>query len=450
MIQFTDLEIPFDEAENYLQANNKSKLNKLFYKDENFNKLLQDTTYFLVGDKGSGKTTYSAYFCNNMIEGNIRSKRYVVTVDDYNKIIQMKKEGKLNYSHYVTLWKAIILIKLFATIDDSEISLWGGKAHKAIKDLLTMYNFTRFSIDEFSPVSLIDNEKFVKNFGGALNVEGLSLNASMETEKEQQRGLTQHVFFDSWVYFINTLLEGLSKLRLKNNHYLFIDGIDSRPTDIKFDDYKKCVYPLVRAVYEINAEILSKVKDRNKGRLQVILLTRLDIFVNSGLGNPGSKLSDNAAFLNWGQLKEDCYDKSGIYALVNNIINSNSVGEEKLTWNNFFNFRIKRDGQEFDSFAYFLRTTTARPRDFVKILKIVQEQCIRQSANNPTQDMVKSDLFMRSYSTYFTDSIRTMLSFYYDPQDIKLLLRLLDLLVQISLIISFSKRNSNNLLRMIN
>ncbi len=65
MIQFTDLEIPFDEAENYLQANNKSKLNKLFYKDENFNKLLQDTTYFLVGDKGSGKTTYSAYFCNS-------------------------------------------------------------------------------------------------------------------------------------------------------------------------------------------------------------------------------------------------------------------------------------------------------------------------------------------------------------------------------------------------
>lgn len=35
--------------------------------------------------------------------------------------------------------------------------------------------------------------------------------------------------------------------------------------------------------------------------------------------------------------------------------------------------------------------------------------------------MVTSDLFMRAYSTYFTDSIRTMLSFQYDQQDIKLL-----------------------------
>ena len=46
-MNFTDLQIPFDEAENYFKPNNKEKLNRLFYKDRNYNKLLNDTTYFL-------------------------------------------------------------------------------------------------------------------------------------------------------------------------------------------------------------------------------------------------------------------------------------------------------------------------------------------------------------------------------------------------------------------
>lgn len=66
-MNFTDLQIPFDEAENYFKPNNKEKLNRLFYKDRNYNKLLNDTTYFLIGEKGSGKTTYCAYFAIIML-----------------------------------------------------------------------------------------------------------------------------------------------------------------------------------------------------------------------------------------------------------------------------------------------------------------------------------------------------------------------------------------------
>lgn len=131
-MNFTDLQIPFDEAENYFKPNNKEKLNRLFYKDRNYNKLLNDTTYFLIGEKGSGKTTYCAYFCNNNVN-NTRSRRYPISVDDYNKIIQMKKDGKLNYTHYVTLWKAILLIKLLSTIEEDEVSFWGVSAMRSIK-----------------------------------------------------------------------------------------------------------------------------------------------------------------------------------------------------------------------------------------------------------------------------------------------------------------------------
>ena len=43
-MNFVDIDIPFDEAENYFKANNREKLNRLFYKDRNFDKLTLDTT----------------------------------------------------------------------------------------------------------------------------------------------------------------------------------------------------------------------------------------------------------------------------------------------------------------------------------------------------------------------------------------------------------------------
>ena len=69
-MNFVDIDIPFDEAENYFKANNREKLNRLFYKDRNFDKLTLDTTYYLIGEKGSGKT--NATFIINPFAGYIK------------------------------------------------------------------------------------------------------------------------------------------------------------------------------------------------------------------------------------------------------------------------------------------------------------------------------------------------------------------------------------------
>lgn len=421
-MKFTELEIPFDEAENYLMPANKEKLNKLFYRDSNFDKIKRETTYYLIGEKGSGKTAYSVYFCNNQFD-NIVSKRYVISVDDYSKIIQMKKEGKLNYTHYITLWKAILLIKLFATISEGEVAIFGGKSYNKIRKLLETYNFTKITQDSFSPVSFMDNSTFSSELGSEISAPQVAkVNGKTYSSNTKQTSSQSQVFVDRWVKFINDICEDLPSLKLKNHHYLFIDGIDTRPNDISYKEYTECVYPLVRAVYEINADILAHIKDRKKGRLQIVLLTRLDIFARSGLGNPGSKISDNAAFLNWSAtMNESCYEDSEIYRLVNNMIKSNNNTTCDLSWNTFFKFQLRRDGQSQDSFAYLSRLTTLKPRDYVRILRITQEQCKRSNIDTPSSKVINSDLFNRAYSTYFTDSIRTALSFYYNEDSIILL-----------------------------
>ena len=320
-MNFTDLQIPFDEAENYFKPNNKEKLNRLFYKDRNYNKLLNDTTYFLIGEKGSGKTTYCAYFCNNNVN-NTRSRRYPISVDDYNKIIQMKKDGKLNYTHYVTLWKAILLIKLLSTIEEDEVSFRGVSAMRSIKKTLDAFNFTKITMDTFSPVSFMDNIKFSMQGGFEASDNNAKFNSGTNATSENQTSMQKHVYEDNWQKFINIIASELERLRLKKNHYLFVDGIDTRPTDISYAEYTECIYPLVRAVYDLNNDILSHVKDRAKGRLQIVLLTRLDIFLNAGLSNAGSKISDNSAFLNWSMTNEKQYSSTDLYKLVQKMLSA--------------------------------------------------------------------------------------------------------------------------------
>ena len=420
-MNFIDIDIPFDEAENYFKSNNREKLNKLFYRDNNFDKLMQDTTYYLIGEKGSGKTTYCAYFCNNTIN-NIQSHRYALSVDDYNKIIQMKKDGKLNYTHYVTLWKAILLTKLLSTIKDSEISIFNGHIIGRIRKLLSDYNFSKITMDSFSPVSFMDNIKFASGISGTMGNDNATIGSNLSAETVNQKTTERYVYEDKWLVFINEIAAELEKLRLRNHHYLFIDGIDTRPSDIPYDEYKECVYPLVRAVYELNSDLFSRIKDRRKGRLQIVLLTRLDIFLKSGLSNAGSKISDNSAFLNWSFTSERDYPRTNLFSLVNNMLNSSESSTNKqAVWDDYFGFKISRGAQELDSFVYFLRLTTSKPRDYVKLLKIAKDRCLANGLNNPTPAIIESDLFQRAYSTYFADTLRTALGFYYDADQIKLI-----------------------------
>lgn len=413
-MKFVDIDLPYDEAENYLQSANKEKFKQFFYKGETFDELIQETTYFIVGDKGSGKTAYSAYFCNNEIGGKIKSNIYQLSVDDYNKIIQMKSDHKLDYTHYITLWKAIILIKICSCLNSNDVSLFGKKAFGKIEQLLKKYNFTNISRDVFSPVSFMDNSEFCKSID--FDLKGGMAKPKLGKTDSKQITYEKEVYYDNWVSFINEISEEIIDLHLSKTHYLFIDGIDSRPSDIDFEPYSACVYPLIRAVYEVNATIFSKIRDRKKGRLQIILLTRLDIFLQSGLSNPGSKLEDNCAYIDW-NTSESNYRDSKLFTLVNKMISQNKQG---IGWDTYFNFEINRGRKQYDSFVYFLRLTTGKPRDFVKVLRITQNLC-KQMNVEPKSEIIEKDEFQKAYSTYFIDKIRTALSFTYKANDIEAL-----------------------------
>ena len=65
-----DLNLGFSDAQNYTQRGNKQMLSEVFVKNSYLAKLLQPHVYYLIGEKGTGKTAYAAFLSNAEYEGN--------------------------------------------------------------------------------------------------------------------------------------------------------------------------------------------------------------------------------------------------------------------------------------------------------------------------------------------------------------------------------------------
>jgi hypothetical protein len=223
--------------------------------------------------------------------------------------------------------------------------------------------------------------------------------------------------------------EALAGLKLKTNHFLFIDGIDVRPGEIPFDDYLDCVKGLANAVWSLNADFFSKIKD-SKGRFKVILLLRPDIFNSLGLQNATNKLQDNSVFLDWRTTYPE-YRDSELFSLADKMLNSQQDRklEKGKAWDYYIPWKSKSNhpARDFNpSFYKFLQLSYSRPRDIIKMLKILQdifvsknkeENCVFQESDFDSYE------FQNQYSEYLMAGIRDQLSFYYTNEDYELFLK---------------------------
>ena len=69
MKAFQDINLGYSDAINYKNNRRyKDLFSRVFVKDEKLERLMQEDTYYLIGDKGTGKTAYSVFLENNEYE----------------------------------------------------------------------------------------------------------------------------------------------------------------------------------------------------------------------------------------------------------------------------------------------------------------------------------------------------------------------------------------------
>lgn len=424
-----DLDFGYVDALSYMKSKQKQKFKKWFIKDENLKRLCSEDISFIIGEKGTGKTSYAVFLSNEEYCGVSSTVKFVKDTD-YKDFLYLKRENKLLFSDYSSIWEMILLLLISKKIIDDE---------STIKDKFLIGKFNKFNklnsaINEYFSNSfepeiecairmVLGSKKVAELFAG--NKEkiggGLSFNNSEENES------TRISFQRNIYYIIKEFKDAINDLKLEKEHILFMDGIDIRPSDVEHVDYLECIKGLSSAILKLNNDFFPNIKD-TKGTCRVVLLIRPDIFESISLHNMNAKIRDNSIVLNW-TTNYDSHRFSLLFSAVEKMISTQCDNVENTSWDYYFPWEAKTldfalpEGQ-YTSFISFLRLSYHRPRDIFTMLKILQSN---SSYNKEKRifslDDFNSPSFQRDYSNYLLGELKDQLSFYYKSSDFEMFLK---------------------------
>lgn len=417
MKSINDLNLGYSDAENYQKRENKDLFNKIFVRDYSLERLLFPSTYFLIGEKGTGKTAYSVFLANNEYK-NTKAQIKFIRETDYQKFVSMKRDKHLQLSDYSSIWKVIIFLLLSEDIDKQSIDanpFSKGGLLKAIKAAIDEYYSKAFSPEIVNALSLVeDSKKAIELFSKHIKLAGEEGTTTSASESK----------FQIQLMHLQRLFEkALGNIKLKLNRILFIDGIDIRPGSIPYNEYLECVKGLADAVWSLNNNYFANIKD-STGRLRVVLLMRPDIFNSVGLQNSVNKLKDNSVYLDWRTTYPE-YRDSTIFHLADRILGAQQTEPiaEGQAWDHYFSWASPSTSparEVDDSFVSFLRLSYSRPRDILSAIQILQNIIIQSTSRNIatfSKSKFNSDQFKNQFSEYLMAGIKDQLSFYYNERE---------------------------------
>ena len=421
MKNINNISLGFSDAENYKRRENKQLFQKFFVRNEYLEQLLDSKVSFLVGEKGTGKTAYSI-FLSNTDYSNTKSSTTFLRETEYQKFVQLKSSHNLSLSDYTEIWKTLILLLFCEKLSKNLDASWFGSGRAAIK--LINDAIEEFYNSAFAP-ELITALQFIEQSGIAAEILGKyhGLEPKVAAKSDFSSQVNEQRFQTNLLYIRRRFEDALNKVKTDFSFLIFIDGIDIRPSSIDFDDYLDCIKGLANAVWYLNNDFFSEIKD-SPGRFRTVLLVRPDIFVKLGLQNPNTKLRDNSVLLEWITTYRE-HRKSKIFDVVDNLLRQQQTQPKDVgeCWDHYFPFDIDTVRDTFssrNSFIWFLRNSLYRPRDIITYLSIFKKHMPQHEQKN-SSFFPKSYLDNRSisneYAEYLLGELKDQLSFYYSDQE---------------------------------
>lgn len=409
-LPISELHQPFNDAYNYRSRQQKQLFSKLFLRTHAITECLLPSTYFLMGEKGAGKTAYAVYLENNTVDGN-RCKVTTMTETQYKRFINLKIDGKLAYSDYANIWRSMLLFmtgQLIITKSKNVLTRVTRKFSRVEKEI-EKWSKNALNPEMESAFAAITSES-IKASGGTQGVG--SLEAQKSNQSSENTSIIKHNLLDTE----NGLKEAINEIKLRDNHVLFIDGIDYRPEGVSYDEYIECIKGLAEATWQLNTEFFNSIRD-SKGRIKIVLLVRPDVFHSLNLYNSNSRLQDNTVYLDWVTPEQE-YKTSPIFEVSDRFFAKQQKVEPELgaSWTHYY-----KDGNpEGHQFKKILRNTFQKPRDILTFIKITQDHQIRlgRGKNNLFPANIMDDpAIKRQFSDYLLGETRNYSAFYMMESD---------------------------------
>lgn len=423
MKKISELYLGFSDAQNYSQRKNKQAFNEVFVKNSYLENLLNDNVFFLIGEKGTGKTAYATFLSNNFYK-ETKALTVFLSATDYEKFYNLKKRKDIDLTGFVGIWKVILLLIMSKSItqDDKILSKFNKGKIDELNSAIDEYYMNAFSPEITNVMKVIDESGIVAKL--------ISKYAEVGENKTNKIEFTEARMQHNLYYIEKSFSEAISKLKLNKDIILFVDGIDIRPNEISYLDYIECIRSLVDAAWNLNTNLFRNARD-SKGQFRIVLLLRPDIYGALNLQNATNKLLDNSVFLDWRTTYTD-YRTSNLYKVAKQILKYKQEDIVEDIFDLYFRWNEKSNkiGRDSDTaFMEFLRISLSRPRDILVIMQYIKRKMEKDGLGEEhefSRKAFESDEFQNIYSEYFLSSLRDQLSFYYSNVDFEHFLKFFD------------------------
>ena len=229
MLPVSELDLGFNDAENYKRRENKELFAKFFYRNNSLEKLCEEKTCFLVGEKGTGKTAYAVYLENNSYR-NIFGSLHYIRETEYQKFVNIKRLENLQLSEYVNIWKVILYLLLAEQIVTHQEK---GPFLKLFSPFRELYRaIEEFYANAFSP-EIITALQFVEGYEVAAKLIA-SNSSDIGASVSESLSRVEKKFQTNLLFIERKFEKALRSLKLDKNFILFVDGIDIRPSSIEW------------------------------------------------------------------------------------------------------------------------------------------------------------------------------------------------------------------------
>ena len=413
MKAFAEIDLGYGDAANY-KNNRKYKelFSKVFVKDEKLDRLMREDTYYLIGDKGTGKTAYSVFLENSEYQ-NTQSKVINLEATDYKIFLNLRKLGFLQLSDFSRIWKIILLLMTAESIQKENISSFGPKRSalfEGLKSRIDAYYENAYIPEIAGTIKYIFDEACSMQAGLSFSTIGLGSNLQSTLSDKLVTECTIQKFQNNLADMERQFCAAFSRLKINKNKFIFIDSIDIKLDEFSEPEYQACIQGLANAIWSVNTDVFRAMPDSG-GFLKVVLSIRTDMFSKLNLHNQANKIRDNSVLLDW-RTTYQSYTTSPLYQLCNNLLTYNNPIEGGQTaWDYYFPWFTdstnieKRDNDS--SFINCLRLSLSRPRDMISIMKAIQRQ--NKKANSGTISTIqdfKNDDTENEISNYYIDEAK--------------------------------------------
>ena len=365
-------------AENWkLEA--KLEINKdYFFSFDEVNQIIENKKYYVIGRKGSGKSSISEFILKKM-NYEIFSEKLSFKNFPFNELYGLDNQKYTPPNQYITLWKYLIystVAKLMVKNENIDIDI-----RRKLSEI--------YSPDPIRSLARTINQWTSAEFGANVLGSGGSFKFSRDISGNAS----------TWIERVNFLEDIISNHCDAAKYFIIFDELDEDYRQIKSNDhiqYNYLLTSLFKAVQDVNYYF-------NETKINVfpIVFLRDDIYA----------LIKDADKNKWRDFKVEIeWTTEKIKYMLAHRISQDAACDDILSFYNSWNLIFEKDKIKMGSgktklgpFDYITRSTHLRPRDYIRYIQVCAEETVSRDNNKINSETVK--FVDRAFSNYLKDEI---------------------------------------------